>query len=131
VPEEICGLFRVEHLSVIEKRLKDPIAYQVLIDALPRLAEIVREAQRRGLGGFKCHLGRFPAFPMQICFGDSEDNRYTVSMSLRKAYEKQRPFFDMETALALESCIQSLVLNIDGIQPMRRIRQPRRERSDG
>lgn len=119
--DEVKGIFYGEHLAVIERALNDPTAYAVLLDSLGRLEEIVLEAKRRGLMGFKCYVGRFPAFSLQMCFGDYNGNRYKVSMSFRKAYEKNQHFFDMDIASSLKLSIESLVLNVQGIGALRRI----------
>jgi hypothetical protein len=122
MPDEMKELFSDEHLAVIERALKDPVAFAVLMESRTKLEEIVREAKRRGLSSFKCHLGLYPSFPMKMCFEDYEGHRYKVSMSFRRAYEKNRPFFDMETALSLGGAVESLVLSVDGIRHMSHIR---------
>jgi hypothetical protein len=119
--DEANELFDGEHLAVIERGLNNPTAYAVLLDSLGRLEQIVLEAKRRGLLGFRCHMGRLPEFSLEMCFGDYNGNRYKASMSFRKAYEKNRLIFDMEIASSLKNAVESLVLSVEGIGALRRI----------
>jgi hypothetical protein len=128
VHEQMESPFRAADLAAIEKGLRDPMAFQALTSCVQKLTDIVNEAKKRKLFGFKCHLGRYPAFPMQMCFGDNDGNRYKVSLSLRGAFEKTGRFFDMETALAVEGAVTFLILSVDGIAALRHIPRHRTPR---
>jgi hypothetical protein len=125
VHDKLVPLFSEAHVAAIERFLKNEAAYAVLIESLGKLEGMVREAKDHGYVCFKSHTGRYPAFPILMCFADFEGGRWNRSISFRKAYEKSGDGFDMLIALNLKAAVESLILSVDGIEPMRRRRRRR------
>jgi hypothetical protein len=115
--------FNPEHLAVIEPALNDPTAFAVLVDSLPRIASLIEEAKARGCFQFKSSM-RWDSWAAQLCFADFDGTRINKSVSFAKNYEKiARRAIDFETASALQTAVQSLVLASPDVVAFRNIRR--------
>jgi len=102
--------------------LKDDDAYSALTGALDRLETIIQEAKEKRC---YCYSARIEhgSLSFRLRFQNYDGGEYKKSLSFAKLYERSGKPFLLETAMNLSSAIDSLVLNTDGIQAMRRIRR--------
>lgn len=102
-------MFAPSHLKVIRRALEDDIAYALLVDALPRLEEIIKAAKGQGCSLFRCTL-RERDFGVALRFTGSNGQSLTASFSFRRKYERTGRRLSRETALGLRLAIESLVV---------------------
>lgn len=105
-------------LSRLRQALKDDDAYATLVGLIPELKAIVERAKAMGCNLCGCRLRRNLA--MDIWFMDGKGAECKALFSFEDTYKRRSGrALAHSTALGLESAVATLVLNSEGMEPLR------------
>lgn len=109
-------------LGRLREALQDDNAYAALVDCLEELKAIVQRAKAEGCNLYGSRL--VASLETRMWFQDAEGKEVKAQISFTQAYEQRsdKPL-SLSTALALDSAVLTLVLNSDGMEPLRRQRR--------
>lgn len=105
-------------LARLRNALQDDNAYTVLVDRLEELKAIVQRAKAEGCNLYGSRL--MASLEIRMWFRDGHGKEVKAQISFTQAYEQRsgKPL-SLSTALALDSAVLTLILNSDGIDPLR------------
>jgi hypothetical protein len=118
--DQLRHFTRTEQLAAIQKALNDEDAYGALMAALNKLDAIIQIAKERNCCCYSARID-LRSLSLRLRFQNYEGGDYKKSLSFAKAYERSGKPFLLDVALDLKSAIDSLVLNTEGIEAMRRV----------